>query len=56
MYVETYEEIEEEVYYKKIEFDGIGWNKVSTDVKDLLKRMLDHDPEKRLIVEQILGT
>jgi serine/threonine protein kinase len=56
MYVETYEEIEEEVNFKKIEFDGIAWNKVSTDAKDLLKGMLDRDPEKRLTVEQILGT
>jgi hypothetical protein len=41
---------------EKIEFDGIGWNEVSMDAKDLVKGMLDRDPKSRFTIEQILGT
>ncbi|KAE8713562.1 Calcium-dependent protein kinase 14 [Hibiscus syriacus] len=37
----------------KIDFERDPWPKVSEETKDLVKRMLDHDPRTRITVQQV---
>ncbi|GAB2295773.1 Calcium-dependent protein kinase 14 [Dionaea muscipula] len=41
--------------HPSIDFKRDPWPKVSDNVKDLVKRMLDPDPKRRLTAQEVLG-
>lgn len=56
IYAETEEGIAQAIVYGQLDFKRDPWPKVSEDAKKLVKGMLDHNPQTRLTVEQVLGT
>lgn len=54
-HAETEQGVAQAILRSVIDFKRDPWPKVSDSAKDLVKRMLDPDPKKRLTAEQVLG-
>jgi calcium-dependent protein kinase len=52
---ETEQELAEEIAQSDIYFKKKPWLKVSDNAKDLVKKMLDPDPKRRLTAQEVLG-
>lgn len=55
MYVETEQGVAQAIIRSVVEFKRDPWPKVSDNAKDLVKKMLDPDPKKRLTAQGVLG-
>ncbi|KAM7502524.1 hypothetical protein LguiB_001428 [Lonicera macranthoides] len=53
-WAETEQEIAQAIIRSKVQFKRDPWPKVSDSAKDLVKKMLDPDPKRRLTAEQVL--
>ena len=52
---ETEQGVAQAIIRSVIDFKRDPWPKVSDNAKDLVKKMLNPDPQKRLTAEQVLG-
>lgn len=52
---ETEQEVAQAIIDSRIDFKRDPWSKVSENAKDLVKKMLDRDPKRRLTAQQVLG-
>ena len=52
---ETEQEVAQAIIHSRIDFKRDPWSKVSENAKDLVKKMLDRDPKRRLTAQQVLG-
>lgn len=55
IYVETEQGVAQAIIRSVVEFKRDPWPKVSDNAKDLVKKMLDPDPKKRLTAQGVLG-
>lgn len=55
-YSESEQGIAQAIIRSVIDFKREPWPKVSDNAKDLVRRMLDPDPTKRLTAQEVLGT
>lgn len=53
--VETEQGVAQAIIRSVIDFKRDPWPKVSESAKDLVKKMLDPDPSRRLTAQQVLG-
>lgn len=51
---ETEQDIFDEVLNGDLDFKSEPWPKISDSVKDLVRKMLDRDPKKRLTAHDVL--
>lgn len=54
--VETEQGVAQAIIRSVIDFKRDPWPKVSENAKDLVRRMLDPDPKRRLTAQEVLGT
>lgn len=54
--VETEQGVAQAIIRSVIDFKRDPWPKVSENAKDLVRRMLDPDPKRRLTAQKVLGT
>lgn len=54
-YAETEQGVAQAIIRSVIDFKRDPWPKVSENAKDLVKRMLDPDPKRRLTAQEVLG-
>ena len=52
---ETEQGVAQAIIRSVIDFKRDPWSKVSDNAKDLVKKMLDPDPKRRLTAQQVLG-
>lgn len=52
---ETEQGVAQAIIRSVVEFKRDPWPKVSDSAKDLVKKMLDPDPSRRLKAQQVLG-
>lgn len=52
---ETEQGIAQAIIRSVVDFKRDPWPKVSANAKDLVKKMLDPDPKKRLSAQEVLG-
>lgn len=52
---ETEQGIAQAIIRSVVDFKREPWPKVSDTAKDLVKRMLDPDPKRRLTAQEVLG-
>lgn len=52
---ETEQGVAQAIIRSVIDFKRDPWPKVSDNAKDLVKKMLDPDPRRRLTAQQVLG-
>lgn len=52
---ETEQGVAQAIIRSVIDFKRDPWPKVSDNAKDLVKKMLNPDPSKRLTAQQVLG-
>lgn len=55
IYVETEQGVAQAIIRSVVEFKRDPWPKVSDNAKDLVKKMLNPDPKKRLTAQGVLG-
>lgn len=55
MFAETEQGVAQAIIRSVIDFKRDPWPRVSDNAKDLVKRMLDPDPKKRLTAQEVLG-
>ena len=55
LFPETEQGIAQAIIRSVIDFRRDPWPKVSDAAKDLVKRMLDPDPNRRLTAQEVLG-
>ncbi|KAM7502523.1 hypothetical protein LguiB_001427 [Lonicera macranthoides] len=53
-YAETAQGVAQAIIRSKVQFKGDPWPKVSNSAKDLVKKMLEPDPKRRLTAKQVL--
>lgn len=53
-HVETEEGIFEQVLHGDLDFDSDPWPGISESAKDLVRKMLDRDPRRRLTAHEVL--
>ncbi|PWA98446.1 EF-hand domain pair [Artemisia annua] len=53
-WAETEQEVAQAILHSRIDFKRDPWSKVSENAKDLVKKMLDRDPKRRLTAQQVL--
>lgn len=54
-YAETEQGVAQAIIRSVLDFRRDPWPKVSENAKDLVRKMLDPDPKKRLTAQQVLG-
>lgn len=54
-YAETEQGVAQAIIRSVVDFRRDPWPKVSDNAKDLVKRMLDPDPKRRLSAQEVLG-
>jgi calcium-dependent protein kinase len=54
-YSETEQGVAQAIIRSVVDFRRDPWPKVSDNAKDLVKKMLDPDPKRRLTAQQVLG-
>lgn len=52
---ETEQGVAQAIIRSVVDFKRDPWPKVSDNAKDLVKKMLDPDPKRRLTAQQVLG-
>lgn len=52
---ETEQGVAQAIIRSNVDFKREPWPKVSDNAKDLVKKMLDPDPKRRLTAQQVLG-
>lgn len=52
---ETEQGVAQAIIRSVINFKRDPWPKISDNAKDLVKKMLDPDPKRRLTAQQVLG-
>lgn len=55
MLAETEQGVARSIICAVVNFKRDPWPKVSDDAKDLVRKMLEPDPKKRLTAQQVLG-
>lgn len=55
IYAETEQGVAQAIIRSVIDFKRDPWPKVSENAKDLVKKMLDPEPSRRLTAQQVLG-
>lgn len=55
LHAETEQGVAQAIIRSVIDFRRDPWPKVSDNAKDLVKRMLDPDPKRRLTAQEVLG-
>lgn len=53
--VETEQGVAQAIIRSVLDFKRDPWPKVSENAKDLVKKMLDPDPRRRLTAQEVLG-
>lgn len=53
--LETEQGVAQAIIRSVVDFKRDPWPKVSDNAKDLVKKMLDPDPNKRLTAQEVLG-
>lgn len=53
---ETEQGVAQAIIRSVVDFKRDPWPKVSDNAKDLVKKMLDPDPQRRLTAQQVLGS
>jgi calcium-dependent protein kinase len=48
---ETYDKIAEKILEGQYTLESEPWPHISEDAKDLIRQLMEHDPEKRLTAE-----
>lgn len=54
-YAETEQGVAQAIIRSVVDFRRDPWPKVSDNAKDLVKKMLDPDPKRRLTAQEVLG-
>lgn len=52
---ETEQGVAQAIIHSVVDFKRDPWPKVSDSAKDLIKKMLDPDPKRRLTAQEVLG-
>lgn len=55
LFVETEQGVAQAIIRSVVDFKRDPWPRVSDNAKDLVKKMLDPDPKRRLTAQEVLG-